>query len=153
MLVSKAKRWTKRLTLKHLQKLWHEFKHPPLNERYYPQIGVVICCKFFIQLPSDTKIFPSVARPPPLLFFSFFWICSLMHKHGKTLPPKSLVTHCQTVLQSAYQSWNLSRATNLFFGVSCINKWTKGTCQKRFRGFFLLRGGGVPPNSAKKTIR
>ena len=85
-------RRAKKLTLKHPQKLWDEFKHPPLNERIYPQIGAVICCNFFIQLPSDAKIFLSAAWAPPHLFFPFFWICSLMHKHGKTLPPKSLVT-------------------------------------------------------------
>ena len=85
-------RRAKKLTLKHPQKLWDEFKHPPLNERYYPQIGVVICCNFFIQLPSDAKIFLSAAWAPPHLFFPFFWICSLMHKRGKTLPPTSLVT-------------------------------------------------------------
>ena len=29
---------------------------------------------------------------------------------------------------------------------------SKGTCQKRFSGFFPLRGGGVPPLSAKEKI-
>ena len=81
-------RRAKKLTLKHPQKLWDEFKHPPLNER----LGLSFAVIFSYSSPQMPKYFHQWQGHHLFCSFPFFWICSLMHKHGKTLPPKSLVT-------------------------------------------------------------